>query len=190
MIESINWAVLPRQRLASFQASQDYRRLVANPDVSLKHLKPSDVRTMMTCQDVTDTESVQSTKYQVPRYEDDVSNNALRINFMTYEHQSQCTIHGPCGLGKNDECHFCLFENAWADETEDKENVTINKGRRPKLSWRSSQPYTVPISEALYALCIFWSWKSTPTILPINECFPSYIVTMVGTCGMQVSCIL
>jgi hypothetical protein len=96
--ESVNRAVLPRQRLASLWSFQDYRQSVANPNMSLHHLKPSDVLTVMTCQNVADTEfppwncvlgnCLNCPKYQVPRYEVDISNNAPRINFMTYECQS------------------------------------------------------------------------------------------------------
>jgi hypothetical protein len=53
-----------------------------------------------------------------------MSNNAPRINFMTYERQSQCTVHGPCRLGKTD-CDYCLLENV--DDGNDKDNAPINK---------------------------------------------------------------
>jgi hypothetical protein len=45
--ESVNQAVLPRQRLASLRALQDYRRSVVNLDMSLKHLKTCIVLTDM-----------------------------------------------------------------------------------------------------------------------------------------------
>jgi hypothetical protein len=121
MRESVSRAVLPRQRLASLRRSQEYRRLVANADMTLKHIRTSDALTVITCPNVTDTQfppwkcvlgnCLACPKYQVPKYEDDISNNAPRINFMTYERQSRCSIHGPCGLGKTI-CEYCQLENA------------------------------------------------------------------------------
>jgi hypothetical protein len=91
--KSVNCAVLPRQRLASLLIMQDYRQAVAHPDMMLKH-----VLTEMTCQNIKDTKfppwncvlgnCMDCPRYLVPRYEDDVSNNAPRINFMMYKHQS------------------------------------------------------------------------------------------------------
>jgi hypothetical protein len=110
--------------------------------MTLKHLKPSDALTMMTCKDVAYTEfppwkcvlgnCLNCPKYKVPRYENDVSNNAPRINLVMYKRQSHRTIHGTCGLGKNT-CNFCLLENAGAVENEDEENVSINKGKKAKI---------------------------------------------------------
>jgi hypothetical protein len=96
----------------------------------------------MTCGNVADTkfppwkcvlgDCLVCPKYQVPKYEDDISNNAPRINFMTYERQSRCTIPGPCGLGKN-ECDYCLLENAETEEAIDEQNVPINNKKKAKI---------------------------------------------------------
>ena len=145
MREGINQVVLPRQRLASLRALEEYRPLVANADMSIMHIKLSDVVTTMTCPRVANTDfppwkcvlgsCSNCPTYQVPRYKDDVSNNAPRINYMIYENHSRCTIHGPCGLGKN-ECNYCLLENAVLDEisrNDDEEIEPINKGKKAKI---------------------------------------------------------
>jgi hypothetical protein len=59
LTQSVSQAVLPRQRISShLRASQDYRCSVANPNMSLKHLKPGDVLIVMTCQNVADLNSL------------------------------------------------------------------------------------------------------------------------------------
>jgi hypothetical protein len=141
LTQSVNRTVLPRQRLASLhQACQDYRHSVANPNNTLKYLKPSDVLTVMTCPNVADTQfplwkcvlgnCLDCPKYQIASYKEDMTINTPRINFVTYERQSCCTIHGPCGLGIY-ECNYCLVENNGTET--DEENSPISKGKKAKI---------------------------------------------------------
>ena len=138
--ESVIQAVLPRQRLPSLRTVQDYSHCVEKEDRSLSHFKPKDAVSAITCPNVTNTEfppwkcvlgnCLNCPKYMVAKYEDDVSSNAPRINFMTYEHQSRCSIHGPCGFGET-ECNYCLLENDDGnDDGNDKENAPTNKKRQ------------------------------------------------------------
>jgi hypothetical protein len=62
-------------------------------------------------------------KYTVPAFEDDISNDAPRINFTTYERQSRCTLHGPCDIGVHI-CQYCptVLENNVEDASEEKLN--------------------------------------------------------------------
>ena len=142
MEQSVNRAVLPRQRLSALRTYQGYRHSVASPDSQLNHLKACDAVTLMTCPNVTDTEfppwkcvlgrCLACPKYQVPLFEADESNNAPRINFVMYERQSWCSFHGPCGLGKN-ECNYCMLENAVDLNADHEENSPVVRGKTPKI---------------------------------------------------------
>jgi hypothetical protein len=79
--------------------------------------KPADALTLMTCPNVEDLEfppwqwcvignCAHCPLYQVGRYEDNVSDNMPRINYVTCKKQSQCTVHGLCPLRQH-KCFSC-----------------------------------------------------------------------------------
>ena len=105
-----------RARLPALRQLQEYRASVANVDETLKQKKASDALTLMTCPNVGDTEfppwncvlgnCCLCPSYKVPRYEDNENDDAPRINYVTYEKQSRCTVHGVLPLEQH-ECFAC-----------------------------------------------------------------------------------
>jgi hypothetical protein len=103
-----------RSSLPAVRKLQEYSASVENLDETLKQKKAADALTLITCPNVADTEfppwncvlgnCPMCPVYNVPVYEDNVSDDAPRINYVTYEKQSRCTVHGVLPM----EQHECL----------------------------------------------------------------------------------